>query len=65
MPGECVLACERAEAPVIRVTVFTFPLRRTGAQAAHGEGGALLCAVRSHGCALLSEWGMCVFVWCC
>lgn len=30
--------CERAGAPVIRVTVFTFPLRHTGAQAAHGEG---------------------------
>ena len=44
MPGECVLVCERAGAPVIRVTVFTFPLRRTGAQAAHGEGGALHCA---------------------
>lgn len=38
--------CERAGAPVIRVTVFTFPLRHTGAQAqaACGEGGALPCA---------------------
>lgn len=50
MPGECVLVCERAGAPVIRVTVFTFPLRCTGAQAAHGEGGALDCAVSSHKC---------------
>lgn len=57
MPGECVLVCERAGAPVIRVTVFTFPLRRTGAQAAHGEGGALRCAVCSHGCVCA-----CVFV---
>lgn len=44
MPGECVFVCERVGAPVIRVTVFTFPLRRTGAQAARGEGGALHCA---------------------
>lgn len=49
MPGECVFLCERVGAPVIRVTVFTFPLRRRGAQAAHGEGGALYCAVCSHG----------------
>ena len=40
--------CERAGAPVIRVTVFTFPLRRTGAQAARGEDGAHR-AVCSHG----------------
>lgn len=50
MPGECVFLCERVGAPVIRVTVFTFPLRRTGAQAAHGFGRALHCAVYSHGC---------------
>lgn len=48
MPGECVFFCERVGAPVIRVTVFTFPLRRTGAQAARREGGALRCAVCAH-----------------
>lgn len=57
MPGERVFVCERVGAPVIRVTVFTFPLRRTGAQAARGEGGALHCAVRSHG-----RVHMCVYV---
>lgn len=60
MPGECVLVCERAGAPVIRVTVFTFPLRRTGAQAARGEGGALHCAASSHECVCLCVW---VSVW--
>lgn len=42
MPGECVFVCERVGAPVIRVTVFTFPLRRTGAQAARGEVGLFI-----------------------
>lgn len=52
--------CERAGAPVIRVTVFTFPLRRTGAQAAHGERGALRCAVCSHGCVCFVHLSECV-----
>lgn len=68
MPGECVFFCERVGAPVIRVTVFTFPLRRTGAQAARREGGALRCAVRSHGrvcvCVYAFErvFGLCEFL---
>lgn len=67
MPGECVLVCERAGAPVIRVTVFTFPLRRTGAQAAYGEGGALHCAVCSQirVCVFELVFGVCVSVWGC
>lgn len=52
--------CERAGAPVIRVTVFTFPLRCTGAQAAQGDRGALHCAVCSHKCVCVY---VCVFVW--
>lgn len=49
MPGECVFVCERVGAPVIRVTVFTFPLRRRGAR---GEGGALHC------CRVLTRMGV-------
>ncbi len=60
MPGECVLVCERARAPVIRVTVFTFPLRRTGAQAAHWEDGGLYIVLYAHMdvyvCVCAFEW---------
>lgn len=70
MPGECVFVCERVGAPVIRVTVFTFPLRGRGARAARGEGGALCCVVpwtHTDGCecVLVFEWvfGIWVHVW--
>lgn len=52
MPGECVFVCERVGAPVIRVTVFTFPLRGRGARATRGEGGALHC------CCILTRTGV-------
>lgn len=43
--------CERAGAPVIRVTVFTFPLRCTGAQEAHrDEGVSTLCCIFMQTC---------------
>lgn len=61
MPGECVFSCERVGAPVIRVTVFTFPLRRTGAQAARWGrwGSALRCTIAR----MYAGARLCVSVW--